>query len=187
MAEWESVLKLATMWEISSLRERAIKNLDKVGLQSVEKIRLGESYMMGRWLFRGLYELANAEGGMDVETMTCLGHERVNKLWQIREKKWKADETLESFTTYRDGSYYCGLVDQVFEDVREVFGFDLLDAGLDPAKESNHAPKSFHDQVREPINSAFNLLGVSFPSAEMRGRGRGGWRGSRGGQRGRGM
>jgi hypothetical protein len=59
MAQWESALKLATMWEMKIIRQVVIAELNFV-LTELEKLRLGRTYSVRRWVEEGLVGLTKS-------------------------------------------------------------------------------------------------------------------------------
>ncbi|KAF5332216.1 hypothetical protein D9611_008016 [Ephemerocybe angulata] len=104
--QWISILKLATMWEMSQVRKKAIIELSKprgrydhderVG--SVKRVQLGKAYGVKRWLLEGYVDLVNTKPlpGID-ELASELGWETAARLTAI--VRANSDATTESYFT----------------------------------------------------------------------------------------
>jgi hypothetical protein len=58
---WISTLKLSTMWEVTALRDLAIRNLNQLG--EVDMILLGSEYRVSQWFISGCTRLIMRKHG----------------------------------------------------------------------------------------------------------------------------
>jgi len=84
--EWISVLKLSTLWELDDPRERALDELSKVGLGAVDKVVLGKSYRVGKWLLEGYIELVQRDTTISDADVAAIGTYTAIQLFRIREE-----------------------------------------------------------------------------------------------------
>ncbi|KAF6759571.1 hypothetical protein DFP72DRAFT_885469 [Ephemerocybe angulata] len=103
---WISILKLATMWEMSQVRKRAIAELSERGrydepVGSVKRVQLGRAYGVKRWLLRGYVDLVNTKPlpGID-ELASELGWETAARLTAI--VRANSEATTESYFTGKE-------------------------------------------------------------------------------------
>lgn len=82
--EWESALKLSTIWRMGDIRNLAVLNLSN-DLDSVDKILLGQAYGLPNWLLAGCNELAEREKPITTPEIQRLGADKVARLCQLRE------------------------------------------------------------------------------------------------------
>ncbi|KAF7356246.1 hypothetical protein MVEN_00956100 [Mycena venus] len=117
--EWISVLKLSTLWYFLDARELAIRQLDWIGLESVERILLARQYDVPGWLREGYEDLATRDEGISLEDAQKIGWETALRLYQTREMAQKNN-------SYTYGGRKC------FQDadVEGNFGEELRQAEL---------------------------------------------------------
>ena len=87
-AKWTSVLRLSTMWEFIDIRARAIQELSKFGMSTMDKIFLARECNVGDWLLSGYQEIIRrpAKACIDSEDAEQLGWETAFRLLKVREK-----------------------------------------------------------------------------------------------------
>jgi len=83
--EWESVLKLSTLWELDDIRKEAIAELSKLLVDAVDKVMLARSYRVGAWLLEGYTSLVKRETNLSSEEAARLGYETAFRICQRRE------------------------------------------------------------------------------------------------------
>jgi hypothetical protein len=84
--EWMSVLKLCTLWEFADVRGRAIQELTKESIGSIEKIECGKSYDVKEMLLEGYIELLKRDETISDEEGERLGWKTASKLHFLREQ-----------------------------------------------------------------------------------------------------
>ncbi|TFK74681.1 hypothetical protein BDN72DRAFT_743787, partial [Pluteus cervinus] len=82
--QWISVLKLATMWEFSRVRDLAIANLPPL-LDPIEQVVISKEYHIKEWLVPALNELAKRKEPISFEEGSRIGFDIALKLAAIRE------------------------------------------------------------------------------------------------------
>jgi hypothetical protein len=87
--EWESALKLSTIWEFTDIRDLAIRELSKMDI-GVDAIMLGREYSVASLLLQGCVKLAKREETISTEDGQMLGWETAIQLFQVREAGIKA-------------------------------------------------------------------------------------------------
>ncbi|KAJ3508819.1 hypothetical protein NLJ89_g5550 [Agrocybe chaxingu] len=108
--EWQSVLRLSSMWEFQNLRDLAVQWLSKPGmLDYISKIQLGQSYDLHDWFVAGCGEIVRRNKGPRGEEMARLGHNMTERLYDLREAR------LDSFQNRRHDVEYA--VRKAFTDV----------------------------------------------------------------------
>jgi hypothetical protein len=73
--EWISVLKLSTMWTFGDLRQKAIKSLERLNINPLEKVMLARTYKVESFLVGGYKELIKRKEGPSLEEAKTLGYE----------------------------------------------------------------------------------------------------------------
>ncbi|KAH6906486.1 hypothetical protein BKA70DRAFT_1287755 [Coprinopsis sp. MPI-PUGE-AT-0042] len=58
--EWVSVLRLATAWNMTKVRNSAVQELSKLRLPAIEKIQLGREFLVAKWFSEGVEEIGSA-------------------------------------------------------------------------------------------------------------------------------
>jgi hypothetical protein len=92
-SSWISLLRLSTMWQISSLRLAAIARLTRLltaETDAAEKLDLGDRYDVPQWSISALTAFVNREDGLTMADMEKLGIERLLKIARLRETKLKS-------------------------------------------------------------------------------------------------
>jgi len=132
--EWESVLKLSTVWGMGDIRNMVIGTLTE-SLDSADKILLGQKYGVPNWLLVGCTELAEREETISGAEGRVIGPDIVAGLCQVREASIKAgfqkyNKSLRRATTRYD-----------YEDhIRTLFVRELADAEKIMADTWPHSP-----------------------------------------------
>ena len=85
MAEWISTLKLSTMYEVSALRDLAIRHLVNQ-LTPVDMMLLGSKYRVPQWFITGCTNLISRNQGPTKEEGLLLGMQLVVQIYGIRER-----------------------------------------------------------------------------------------------------
>lgn len=86
VAEWTSVLKLATMWDFARIRQKAIENI-QVAMKSqdpFESILLAEQFEVPEWELAALNALCQREEELTPEEGEKLGWRRALKVTEAR-------------------------------------------------------------------------------------------------------
>ncbi|KAG5637570.1 hypothetical protein H0H81_004147 [Sphagnurus paluster] len=92
-ADWLSALKLSTMWDFRTIRQRAISALN-LGWEPVEGIVLGKAYRVPQWLIRGYHELVVRTQSITDDEAAAIGRETAARLLRIREEQ-RTDNAAE--------------------------------------------------------------------------------------------
>lgn len=71
------------------MREKALDELPKVGLKVVDKVVLGKSYRVGKWLLEGYIELVQREATISDGDVAAIGTYTAIQLFRIREESLK--------------------------------------------------------------------------------------------------
>ena len=81
---WISTLKLSTMWEVTAIRDFAIKNLNNLG--AVDMIVLGTEYRVSEWFITGCSRLIMRDCGPTEKECNSLGIAFVVQIYGLRER-----------------------------------------------------------------------------------------------------
>lgn len=81
---WISTLKLSTMWEFTTLRDLAIRNLNQ--LDMIDMILLGSKYRVSQWFVTGCTKLIMRSCGPTEEEGNLLGMGFVVQIYGLRER-----------------------------------------------------------------------------------------------------
>ena len=113
---WISTLRLSTMWEVTAIRELAIKHLHK--LDAVHLINLGTELHVSQWVINGCLRLIGRKHGPTKEECDALGIDFAVQLYGLRERMLS-----EPITSKRSGSreYQLEYQNIVTKLVRETF------------------------------------------------------------------
>ena len=114
--EWESVLKLSTLWEFEDIRKEAIAELSQLQVDAVDKVMLARSYRVGAWLLEGYTSLVKRETNSSSDEAARLGYETAFRVCQRREA------TCVRFNSRRS---FIGLE----ADICRTFRTELADVG----------------------------------------------------------
>jgi len=82
--EWSSVLKLSTMWQFHKVRAIAIKNMEGLSMDLVDKIVIARRYDVSTWLVPTLNALIQREKLIDLSEGNRLGMDWVLKVAEVR-------------------------------------------------------------------------------------------------------
>jgi hypothetical protein len=83
--EWTSVLKLSNMWQFHKIRATAIKKMEDLSMDLVDKIVVARRFDISAWLVPTLNALIQREKPIDFSEGTRLGMEWTLKVAEIRE------------------------------------------------------------------------------------------------------
>ncbi|KAK0486319.1 hypothetical protein IW261DRAFT_791366 [Armillaria novae-zelandiae] len=84
-AEWLSALKLATMWGMSNIRHRAIKEITQLkGMSDVDQVILGKDHAVVDWVISGYQALMKRRTVISIEDATRLTLPTCLKVWQAQ-------------------------------------------------------------------------------------------------------
>jgi len=81
---WKSTLKLSTMWEVTALRDLAIRNMNQ--LDVCDMISLGSTYRVSQWFLTGCTKLIMRSHGPTEEEGNLLGMGFVVQIYGLRER-----------------------------------------------------------------------------------------------------
>lgn len=122
VATWKSTLKLSTMWEVTALRDLAIKNLNK--LDAIEMILFGTEYRVSHWFINGCYRLIVRKTGPTEKECDLLGINTAVQIYGLRER-WLSEAHRISRIGKGPGMSECQ--DFVTKIVRETFSDRIFD------------------------------------------------------------
>jgi hypothetical protein len=117
--QWLSVLKLSTMWAFDKIRKKAIAELSKTNMDTVDKVILARSYSVGDWLYEGYIALVKREAGLSSEEAKRLGYETAFRLCQKREDTFRLNDINRHRRSFE------GLETEICR----AFQAELIDAG----------------------------------------------------------
>jgi hypothetical protein len=118
--QWVSVLKLSTMWAFDEIREKAIAELSKTNMDTVDKVVLGRSFSVGIWLLEGYFTLVTREAGLTSTEAKRLGYETAFRLCQRREDAFRK-AGLRDINKHRSFKH-------LKEEILQTFRAEFLDA-----------------------------------------------------------
>ncbi|KAG6333533.1 hypothetical protein ID866_5558 [Astraeus odoratus] len=78
--QWTSVLKLSTMWDFQIVRQSAIRALDSLQIDPVDRVALAQQYDIQEWLVPALNELAKRLEPISFEEGCRMGFDTALKL-----------------------------------------------------------------------------------------------------------
>jgi hypothetical protein len=84
--EWTSVLKLSSMWQFHKIRATAIKHMETVTMDLVDKIVIARRFDIPTWLVPTLNALIQRESPIGLSEGNRLGMEWVLKVAEVRER-----------------------------------------------------------------------------------------------------
>lgn len=85
--EWTSVLHLATRWEFESIRQLAIRELEGLNIDPVNKIVLSRQFdISSPWTLAAYTEVCHRSDSLTVSEARALGLETAMRIYQMREK-----------------------------------------------------------------------------------------------------
>jgi hypothetical protein len=129
-SEWESTLKLSTLWELGDLRALAIQNLSEIEMREVDQITLGKEYRVAGWLVKGYTKLAKRDNTISEDEGEILDPKSVIRLFQVREAGIKG--SFVKFTTrsrFPTSQNYTLVQSYDYENaIRPAFAQQLADA-----------------------------------------------------------
>jgi hypothetical protein len=83
--EWVSVLKLSSLWQFHKIRAAAIKGLESLSVDLVDKIVIAKRFDISSWLVPSLSALAQREKPLTLLEGNLLGMEWALKMAEVRE------------------------------------------------------------------------------------------------------
>jgi hypothetical protein len=84
--EWTSVLKLSSMWQFHRIRATAIKNMETIAMDPIDKIVIARRFDIPTWLVPTLNALIQRESPVGLSEGNRLGMEWVLKVAEVRER-----------------------------------------------------------------------------------------------------
>jgi hypothetical protein len=106
LEEWTSVLKLSSMWHFQKIRALAIKKMDGISMDLIDKINIARRFDILTWLVPTLNALVQREKPIDLLEGNRLGMEWVLKVAEVRERNVATQERTCTHCSYR-GSPRC--------------------------------------------------------------------------------
>jgi len=109
--EWESVLELATRWNVGVVRQLSIDTLTERKMDAYQRILLGRKYHIHDWLKSGYVDLVKQPEGLttkDAEKIGYFAAFHVSRLREeIRNKRRKSMKTPQVGSVNTKYSFYC--------------------------------------------------------------------------------
>jgi len=84
--EWTSVLKLSSMWQFHKIRTSAIRNMEKITIDLVDKVVIARRFDISTWLVPTLNALIQRETPIELSEGNRLGMEWALKVAEVRER-----------------------------------------------------------------------------------------------------
>ncbi|KAG8941935.1 hypothetical protein FRC03_003851 [Tulasnella sp. 419] len=91
---WAAILHLATMWDNSELRERAIQEIERLKPNPAKSIHLSQKYDVPKWMEPACIELCKKEGPITAEEVALIGVPLLLNLCPIRERLASLSNTV---------------------------------------------------------------------------------------------
>lgn len=136
---WLSILKLAHRWSFCNIKELAIRELEKLPIEPIEKIVAYHEYKINKTLLLPAYiTMCKRDKPLTLAEGTSLGMETVLRLADARERaRQQAAESGIRSPTFHD------FEDALMEDmVREVFG--IPPRQMSPGQHSRNSSGAFN-------------------------------------------
>ncbi|KAK7462362.1 hypothetical protein VKT23_007963 [Stygiomarasmius scandens] len=99
--EWESILKLATLWDFRDVRQLAIDALNSRKTSAYQRILLGRKYRISEWLRSGYVDLVKQPETLSVEDAEKIGYLTAVRILILRETHRKNYKGLPAGLTTR--------------------------------------------------------------------------------------
>lgn len=97
-SELEPALKLATMWNFSSMRNGLILKLSEICLPPARRLELARTYNIPHWFVPALQELALRDEGLTLKEAEMLGLKLTHTFSCLRDTRYK--QLMESSGTF---------------------------------------------------------------------------------------
>ncbi|KZV74168.1 hypothetical protein PENSPDRAFT_749475 [Peniophora sp. CONT] len=139
MDEWMSVLKLAKLWDLTDMRDRAVSQTERLlaNQSPLEKILLGRKYDVIKWLKDGYQAIAKRPTGLTKEEKESLDLATRCGLLELRDRSWTwASSSYSSSPGSYRSQYPC--TDDI---LIEVFGDELRETPIPPPAVQPQATK----------------------------------------------
>ncbi|KAK2462924.1 hypothetical protein APHAL10511_005122 [Amanita phalloides] len=152
LEEWQSVLRLASLYEMTEVKTFAIRRMAPLLIESpCLQIHLAKTYDIGEWLLPGLLGLVRRDKVLDEEDVKLVGLSDALKICALRERKRRCE---------RCGSCDAGVHSGGFEveDIRRVFGISDLPSSVPQFEEictCPPRPPPHHSTSQFSIQSGF--------------------------------
>jgi hypothetical protein len=146
--EWTSVLKLSTMWHFRKIRAAAIRNMENLSIDPVDKIVIATASDIPAWLVPALNELARRHEPIDLSEGNRLGMEWVLKIAELRE----CDSNPTCPHCSRTGSAMCQSCTSTIANRCASCYRPLTAASGKPTKRGNRAKVDYSEKIREAFN-----------------------------------
>lgn len=87
LGQWVKLLHLARLWDLTTIRNLVIQELEAIKLEEVEKLELALKYEITQWYADAYLALAKRPKPLNVEEGKRLGLELSVKIAQVRERR----------------------------------------------------------------------------------------------------
>jgi len=133
--EWQSALKLATLWRFHSLRQLALSKLSTMKTDPVSRIMMGRNFRVAKWLSMGYTALARREEPPSVQEANILGVETIVFIFHVREA---------SNNSNRSNFDFAPTIRKVFaKELQDVEADNMLDlSSLDGSDDDTEGPRN---------------------------------------------
>ena len=116
------------MWEVTDIRELAIKYLNKLMVNEVNKILLGIEFRVTQWFITGCSKLITRNCGPTTEETNLLGIDFVVKIYGLRERMLSAPELSRIHHMQKgSGAYQSHYEAHLAQLVRKTFPDKIFD------------------------------------------------------------
>ncbi|TDL14617.1 hypothetical protein BD410DRAFT_778758 [Rickenella mellea] len=113
--EWLNALRLAHMWDFSSVRQAAIEGLDKLPLSEIERMVITNEFDVKEWRLGAYTSLATREKSLSAEEIETIGADLAAKIGQVRE------------VVLKNGYYKAGFQQKCKDTIVNVFGKEVAE------------------------------------------------------------
>jgi hypothetical protein len=145
---WLSILKLANRWNFDNVKELSVRELEKLTIESVEKVAIYHDHNISRlYLIPSYVDICKRDKPLSFTEGMKLGMETVLRIADARERvRQHASESGVRTPTFDD-----------FEDaevevlIREVFGLGSRPTSPSPATASTNGVNGSHHAAPPPI------------------------------------
>ncbi|KAK7472380.1 hypothetical protein VKT23_000496 [Stygiomarasmius scandens] len=121
--EWNSILKLATLWGFPNIRCLAIEHLSKMKLDAFTNIELGRKYSVSQWLRNGYMELVKRFDTLTREEVKVIGCSSSIGVFRVREemaKRFQSAYSVFSTTHWSESAIKEGVEKEFVDELSQV-------------------------------------------------------------------
>jgi hypothetical protein len=148
LEEWTSVLKLSSMWHFQKIRALAIKKMEGISMDLIDKINIARRFEILTWLVPALNALVQREKPIDLLEGNRLGMEWVLKVAEVRECNPATQERTCTHCSYK-GSPRCNSCNSTTANRCGSCNTHLPAATIDLGKRGARSSIDFSKEIRE--------------------------------------